>query len=61
MPMLFEVLIYGADILAHASIQDDYQVHHRGISDLQPFPPPSKDRSSVSLLPSTECTADHED
>lgn len=49
-----------AEFIPRASLQDDHQVHHRGIHDLQSVPTQSEDRTSIPLLPSTECTADYE-
>jgi len=47
--------------LSQVSIHDDHQIHHRGVNSLQPFPPQSEDRKTVSLLPPAECAADYED
>jgi hypothetical protein len=53
-------MLIGAAKASSTSIQDDYQIHHRGINSLQPIPPQSEDRSSIPLLPPTECAADYE-
>jgi hypothetical protein len=43
------------------SIQNDHQIHHRGLNRLQPLLPQSKDRTTVPFFPPAECAADDED
>jgi hypothetical protein len=51
----------GLLAVSSISIQNDHQIHHRGLNRLQPFLPQSKDRTTIPLFPPTECATDDED
>jgi hypothetical protein len=55
-----KILIGAEEASSQASVHDDHQIHHRGINGLQPIPPQSEDRTTISLLPPTQCAADYE-